>query len=250
VRRVPAVDRAARLLDLLERAGRPLTISELARELGLNKGTTRDLLETLRAHALLERDAERKQYRLGPRLARLGMAALGQLDLARVAHPFLVDLAAETGGAALLLVRQADRAQIIDKVDAGHVAVEVSATVGRRIPLAAGACGKVFLAYVPPPEHRGFLERLHPGTRKTIRDPGAYAEELEKVRQLGYATDDEEYLPGVRATSAPIFDARQQLVGAVLVVGLTISVSAADLVPTGEATARAAQAISAALGAP
>jgi DNA-binding IclR family transcriptional regulator len=177
------------------------------------------------------------------------MAALGQLDLPRVAHPFLVDLAAETGGAALLLVRQADRAQIVDKVDAGHVAVEVSATVGRRIPLAAGACGKVFLAYLSPDERTQHLKGLGHVTTKTIRDANEYANELEKVRQRGYATDDEEYLPGVRATSAPIFDARQHLVGAVLVVGLTTSVSPEDLGPSGEATARTARAISAALGA-
>jgi DNA-binding IclR family transcriptional regulator len=248
---VPAVDRAARILDVLEHAARPLTISELARELSLNKGTTRDLLETLRAHGLLERDAERKQYRLGPRLARLGMAALGQLDLAGVAHPFLIDLAAETGGAALLLVREAERARIVDKVDAGHVAVEVSATVGRRIPLAAGACGKVFLAHGPTQvdERTRLLERVGHATPRTIRDPAQYARELAEVETLGYATDDEEYLPGVRATSAPIFDARQRLVGAVLVVGLTTTLSAEDLVPTGEATARAARAISSALGA-
>ena len=234
----------------MELAGRPLTISELARELGLNKGTTRDLLETLRAHGLLDRDAERKRYRLGPRLARLGMAALGQLDLGGVARPFLVDLAAETGGAALLLVRDGPRAAIVDKVDAGQVAVEVSATVGRRIPLAAGACGKVFLAHVPPAERAAFLDHQGPGTPRTIRDSRRYAEELERVKQRGYATDDEEYLPGVRATAAPIFDARQQLVACVLVLGLTTSVTAADLGSRGEATRRAAEAISAALGAP
>src|SRR4051794_2648305 len=140
-RLVPAVDRAARLLDVLESAGRGLTISELARELGINKGTMRDLLETLRAHRLLERDEERKLYRLGPRLVRLGMAALGQMDLAQVAHAYLIDLAHRIGGAVLLVVRDGDRATIVDKADAGQVAVEVSATVGRRIPLAAGACG-------------------------------------------------------------------------------------------------------------
>jgi DNA-binding IclR family transcriptional regulator len=247
---VPAVDRAARLLDLLEAGGRPRTISDLARELGLNKGTTRDLLETLRAHGLLERDAERKQYRLGPRLARLGMAALGQLDLPSVAHPYLVELAAETGGAVLLLVRHDDRATIVDKADAGQVAVEVSATVGRRVPLAAGACGKVFLAHVPPDERGRFLSHVGPGTPHTIRDPERYAHELEQVRCRGFATDDQEYLPGVRATAAPVYDARGQLVASLLVVGLTISLSVEALVPTGEATARVAQAISAALGAP
>ena len=153
-RLVPAVDRAARLLEVLESAGRGMTISELARELGINKGTMRDLLETLRAHGLLERDEERKLYRLGPRLARLGMAALGQMDLAQVAHAYLIDLAHQIGVAVLLVVRDGDRATIVDKADAGQVAVEVSATVGRRIPLAAGACGKVFLSSIEPGEVR------------------------------------------------------------------------------------------------
>ena len=47
----------------------------------------------------------------------------------------------------LLVVPHGDRATIVDKVDGSRVAVEVSATVGRRIRLAAGACGKVFLAF-------------------------------------------------------------------------------------------------------
>jgi DNA-binding IclR family transcriptional regulator len=249
-RLVPAVDRAARLLGLLESDARPMTISELARQLGINKGTMRDLLETLRVHGLVERDADRKQYRLGPRLARLGMAALGQMDLAHLARPYLVDLAAEVNGAVLLLVPHGDRATIVDKVDGGRVALEVSATVGRRIRLAAGACGKVFLAYVGEAERAAYLAQLTHPTPRTITDPTSYAAELERTRRLGYATDDEEYLAGVRATSAPVFDARGRLAAAVLVVGLTGSLPVEDLPRTGQATARAARAISSALGAP
>jgi DNA-binding IclR family transcriptional regulator len=247
-RLVPAVDRAARLLALLESTGRPMTISELARGLSINKGTMRDLLETLRAHGLLERDEDRKQYRLGPRLARLGMAALGQLDLARAAHAYLIDLAHQIGGAVLLLVRDGERATIVDKADAGQVAVQVSATVGRRIPLAAGACGKVFLAHVEAAERAAYVRSLRP-TPRTIVDPQAYARELERVRRQGYATDDEEYLTGVRATSAPVYDARGRLAAAVLVVGLTGSLPMQDLAATGAATAATARAISSALGA-
>jgi len=250
VRLVPAVDRAARALGVLGASGRGMTISELARELGINKGTMRDLLETLRAHGLLDRDAERKAYRLGPRLARLGMVALGQLDLAAVARPFLAELAAHVNGAVLLVVPHGDRATIVDKVDGGRVAVEVSATVGRRIRLAAGACGKVFLAYAPSPEvSRHLLDLTHP-TPRTITDPAVYATELDAVRRRGFATDDEEYLTGVRATAAPVFDARGRLLAAVLVVGLTGSLPLTELSSTGAATAETAQAISAALGAP
>jgi IclR family acetate operon transcriptional repressor len=77
----------------------------------------------------------------------------------------------------------------------------------------------------------------------------AYAAELDRVRHDGYAIDDEEYLTGVRATSAPVFDARGRLVAAVLVVGLTGSLPVDDLARTGLATAGAAEMISLALGA-
>src|SRR5919197_6715038 len=140
-RLVPAVDRAARVLALLEAEGRPLGISDLARRLNASKGSVRDVLETLRSHGLLERDDANKQYRLGPRLVRLGHAAQDGLDLARVAGPFLTRLTEVTGETALLLTRQGDRALILAKAEAGETAMRVSAPVGRRIPLIAGAVG-------------------------------------------------------------------------------------------------------------
>ncbi|MBV9172913.1 MAG: IclR family transcriptional regulator [Chloroflexi bacterium] len=247
---MPAVDRAAHLLELLESDARPMTISELARQLGINKGTMRDLLETLRAHGLVERDEARKLYRLGPRLARLGMAALGQVDVANVARPFLTELAAGVNGAVLLLVPDGDRATIVDKVDGGRVALEVSATIGRRIRLAAGATGKVFLAYRGDTERAEYLAQRTHSTARTIIDPAEYAAELEQTRRLGYATDDEEYLAGVRATAAPVFDARGRVAAALLVVGLVASLPVDDLPRIGQATARTARSISSAIGAP
>jgi DNA-binding IclR family transcriptional regulator len=250
VRLVPAVDRAARILEVLNAESRPMTISELARALGISKGTTRDLLETLRVHGLLERDDARKTYRFGPRLARLGMAALGQLDLSTLAHPFLVELSEQVAGTVLLVVPHGDRATIVDKADTGRLAVEVSANVGSRIRLAAGACGKVFLAYAVAPDLGRYLADLTHPTSRTILDADVYRHELERVRREGYATDDEEYLTGVRATSAPVFDARGRLIAAVLVVGLTGSLPLEALPSTGERTAATARAISAALGTP
>ncbi len=247
---VPAVDRAARLLDVLESEGRPLTISELARALAINKGTTRDLLETLRAHALLDRDEASKTYRLGPRLARLGMAALGQLDLSSVARPFMAELAERVNGAVLLVVPHGDRATIVDKVDRGSVAVEVSATVGQRLRLAAGACGKIFLLDLSEADRARYLAELTHVTPRTITDVAAYSRELEVVRRRGYATDDEEYVTGVRATAAGVVDARGRVLAALVVLGLTGSLRMEDLPRTGEATAEAARALSAALGAP
>src|SRR5262249_51902967 len=151
---------------------------------------------------------------------------------------------------ALLVVPHGDRATIVDKVDGSWAAMQVSATVGGRLRLAAGACGKVILAFMPAADVERSLADLIHTTPKTILDPDSYLRELEQVRRQGYATDDEEYLTGVRATSAPVFDARGHLVAAVLVVGLTGSLPLEDLPETGQRTAHTARAISAALGAP
>src|SRR5258708_36703851 len=115
------------------------------------------------------------------------------MELASVARPFLVDLASDINGTVLLVVPHGDRATIVDKVDQGRVAVEVSATIGRRIRLAAGACGKVFLAYSSEPDSLRFLADLVHPTPRTVTDPSLYALELEGVRRRGYPREDEEY---------------------------------------------------------
>jgi DNA-binding IclR family transcriptional regulator len=135
-------------------------------------------------------------------------------------------------------------------MDGGRVALEVSATIGRRIRLAAGATGKVFLAYRSELERTEYLaQRTHP-TIRTIIGPAQYASELEQMRRMSYATDDEECPGGVRATAAPVFDARGRVAAAVLVVGLVASLPVADLPRIGEATARTARSIPSAIGAP
>jgi DNA-binding IclR family transcriptional regulator len=246
-RLVPAVDRAARVLAFLEAEGRPLGISQLARRLNASKGSVRDVLETLRSHGLLERDDANKQYRLGPRLVRLGHAAQDGLDLARVAGPFLTRLTEETGETALLLTRQGDRALILAKAEAGETAMRVSAPVGRRIPLIAGAVGKVFLAYADEQERAGHLDRLPRFTQGSIADRSAFEAELRSVRRLGYALDDEEYLDGVRAAAAPVLNAHGHLVAVLLAVGLAGSLTTERLAQTAAATARAAAQLSGAL---
>jgi IclR family transcriptional regulator, acetate operon repressor len=150
----------------------------------------------------------------------------------------------------LLVVPHGDRATIVDKVDGGRVAVEVSATVGRRIRLEAGALGKIFLADLDEAARARYLADLTHPTARTMTDSVAFTAEITAARRQGYATDDEEYLAGLRATAAPVVDARGRVVAAVLVIGLTGSLRVEDLPRIGDATARAARAISAALGAP
>src|SRR5215212_6636205 len=103
-RLVPAVDRAVRLLDALRGAQQARGISELARDLGLNKATVRDILLTLHHHGLVERDAATARFWLGPGLYAYARVLGEGSDLTSVARPYLHGLVARTGETALLAV--------------------------------------------------------------------------------------------------------------------------------------------------
>lgn len=231
---VPAVDRAARMLAILERERGPLSLSEIARRLDASKGTVRDILETLRHHGLVARDDDSKLYELGGRLIALGARARARLGVGEAAKPFLEALAASTMEVAVLLSIAPDKLVVVEAAEPSTrvLPMSVHATPGAALPLAAGACGKALGAL---------------GVELEVPlDPA----EAETIRARGYALDDEEYLEGIRGVSAPVFDAAGELAALLLVSGLSASLTWSRLEDVGRETAAAARAISAALGAP
>lgn len=242
---VPAVDRAARMLALIEGAGRPMSITELAGALDASKGTVREILETLREHGLLDRDEATKLYRLGPQLLRLGASSGDSIDLLSAARPHLERLSSSLREIAVLLTPHDDRLLIQAAAEPAdpRVPILVSATPGRAFPATAGACGKVLLAWGAP--------SLRPAIRKALRRNGVAADGVaEAVLRDGYATDDEEFMPGVRGVSAPVFGASGRLAGLLLVSGLAGSLTPERLPVAARATREAAEAISRAIGGP
>lgn len=219
---VSAIDRAIQILKAFEVNQDEYSFTELCSLFQLNKSTAHGILNTLCQHHFLLRDQKTRKYCLGPALIRLGHLAHEQLDLRRVARPCMESLMQQTNKSVLLGMFYNTRITIIDKVDPIGT-LHVSAVIGQQIPFSAGSFGKVFLAWKPEEE----LDRLlaeHPLTAYTpasIVDPTAYKNELARVRQQGYAIDDqEEYLLGVKAISVPLRDF-QGVVAAMTIAGFT-----------------------------
>lgn len=247
---VPAVDRAAHILRVLAETKTPLGVSELSRQLGLNKSTTHDILATLCHHRLLERDEPTKTYRLGYALAELGQRVDERLDLRTIAHAWITRLSEEVDETVFLGTYQDGHVTIIDKQEAPHD-VKITSPVGRRMHYSAAAFGKLFLAAMNDEQVNQVLAQnpLRPATPKSITRPAAYRATLRQVRAQGYAIDDEEYLLGVRAVSAPVNDAQGHVIAALCVVGFGTRLAHAKLDDIAKQTRRAAEAISRALGA-
>jgi IclR family KDG regulon transcriptional repressor len=205
---VNSVERAFRILELFE-DGRPeQSISEISRALNIHKSTAHNIAQTLCKLNVLEQNPANLKYHLGSGLVSLANLARQGMDVRQLARPYLVGLAQETHVSVFLGIFENDGITIVEKAESPEQ-LRISAPIGQRVPFCGGSFGRVFLAYMHSSEvDRLIKERgLRRFTRTSITDPTECRMSLTEVRKQGYAVDDtEEYLDGVWAVSAPIFD--------------------------------------------
>ena len=247
---VPAVDRAAHILKTLASSESPLGVSELSRQLGLNKSTVHDIVTTLAHHRLVERDHATKTYRLGHALAHWVSKANASPDLQTLAHPHLAALVKQVEETVFLGVYRDGQVTIIAKEEAPH-SIKVTAPINHRLYYSAGAFGKIFLAAMPDAQIAKLLRDKPPRafTVRSITKVSPYRKAIERVRALGHALDDEEYLAGVRAAAAPVVEANGCVIAAVCVVGFSTRLPHLKLLRVAKQTRDAAEKISRELGA-
>ncbi len=250
-RLVPAVDRAVRVLRALAGDDGEPRLSDLSRRLRFSKSTLSGLLATLEHHGFVEREDGTRAYRLGAAVLELGHSVLRRQDIRQIARPHLVRLRDVLGETAVLHVPAGHEAIIVERAESNHD-LKVVAPPGHRLPPFAGAVAKVFLASLPDDQLTAVLKtRALPAfTPHSITTPDRYMEDLRRVRRRGYATDDEEYLPGVRAVSAPVRNARGRTPATVTVVGSAARLTRERVPEAVAAVTAAAEAISRSLGAP
>ncbi len=192
-------------------------ISEIAQKVGLHKATAYRIVSTLVRHRYLERAADGQKYRLGLALVSLGLVAMRRTDVRREAMPVMSELAGRLNETCDLSVYNQGEVYFIEVVQ-GRRALTVSGAVGRSLPVHATASGKVLLAHLPEAEVEALLSQpLMAHTPRTITDPAELRKHLAIVRAQGYAFDDEELEPEVRAVSAPVRDGDGNVVAALSV---------------------------------
>lgn len=230
VRRIQAVDHAIDVLEALSAAGRPIGVSELARQTGLSKAAMHHLLATLETRRFVMRDADSTLYKLSWALYELGSNVVRDVDVSRVARPYLDKLAAQTGESVLLGILDGHSVLYLDRGEA-PAGLQMRANAGRRSPLHATASGKVLLAYAVDGTLvdeilSGRLERL---TKTTITDPSALRHELAGVRRRGYATCWQEREVGLCSVGIPLRDYRGIVVAVLTVAGPATRLTARTL---------------------
>lgn len=218
----PMVERAFKLLDLLSETEEGLTLSVMARALGMSKGSLHGLLKTLEKSSAIEQ-TEDKGYILGPHIYELAQAYVQRAGLRRFALPAMQRLATQVGKTILLGRVEHNGVRIIERVEAGseHAALQISAQRGTRVHLLAGATGRLVLASWPEDQRKAFLHArsLPRFTEHSITEPEQFLAAVEEAARTGIGTDHEEYLVGVHAVAAPITGPYNTLVALLWTIG-------------------------------
>lgn len=215
---IQSVGRAFAILEQFH-TDRALGVTAIANRVGLHKSTCFGLLHTLQQLGYIQRNPETGLYSLGVKMFQLGQDYIIGLDLRTCARPLLVQIVEKFQGTAHLVVVEGRRAVYIDKVEPTQ-AMAISSRIGQEAPLHCSGVGKVMLAFMSEEECAAVINAgLRQYTEKTITGKTLLLEELCKIRQQGFGTDNEELEMGLRCVAAPIFNARKQAIAAVSISG-------------------------------
>lgn len=215
---VQSVARAAQMMKTMAASSRPLSLSELARQVPMSKPAAFHLLRTLVIEGLVRKHDD-AGYELSWGMWELGASVTRNLDIVKIGRLHLDRLAENTGESILLSVIDQHSVIYLDRSE-GSAGFSMLAGVGRRSSLHANASGKVLLAH----SSREFIDEILSTpftsfTTATITDPIELNQELGWVRSQGYASCWQEQELGVSSLGVPIRDYSGEVVAALALAG-------------------------------
>ncbi len=207
-----------RVLELFSVGHPRWRITEISREIGLNKSSVFRVVETLESEGYLYQDPRDKSYMLTAKLLGLSTVVLSQFNIVEQSKSAIDHLWAATQGTIVVRLFEGKRLVTVAVRESPHV-LRVAHSVGTAYDFNYGAIGKAVLAYLPEEDLEKLVKKAVAKrfTEKTVVSAPALLEELKKVRRNGYAFSDEEAIDGVRAVGAPIFDMTERPIAGISV---------------------------------
>jgi len=204
---IKSLEKGLSIISLLSERGSPLKLEELVKLSGVKKTTCFRLLQTLIRSDFAARDADTNGYCIGPKLLTIGLAALKSRGIRELALPFMKEIGRKTGETVNLAILSGTDVIFVERLQSAHI-IETTQRVGSRLSAHLSSMGKAILAHLPEAELNAITRRIRfeKRTKTSIATAAALKKELKKVRELGFALNDEELEKGLFAIGAPLID--------------------------------------------
>jgi len=219
---IASVDKALGVVEhLLNTDADGLPLNQLASDTGINKSSLHHILSTLRQRRWVEQD-ELGRYRLGPMTGRMAAWWTDANQTAAMLHPVLLSISENTREL-IHLGRLYEREVVyLDKVEPDRP-VRVWSRIGQSASVATTAMGRAILGARNPSEREltiwmGRVAEPEQRLRERV------LEEIERVREHGYAIEVGEDRPSLACVSVPLSVAETPI----LAISATMPVERAD----------------------
>jgi DNA-binding IclR family transcriptional regulator len=228
------------ILKALAELSPSTSLSRLAEHVQMPASKVHRYLQALIASGFAEQDPATNHYGLGREALRVGLAALGSIDVLKIAALPLSQLRDELNESCFLAVWGNQGATVVS-IEPAVRAVTVVTQIGSVLPLLTSSTGLVFAAYLPERETSELREHELAALKHTASD---YDSVFAGIRAQGLHHVHGLLMPGVDALSAPVFNAMGQVVAVMTVVGPTSIFHADEHGPAAERLLTATQAVS------
>jgi len=247
--KLSSLEKGLRLVEIIAKV-KSAGLRELAAESGFPPSTVHRLLGILTACHFVTQDAGSKKYRLSLKFLELGAVVREDLDVIAVARPHMSALVEATSETVNLAFFDSTEVIYVDQISNSNSLLRMFTRIGTRAPLHCTGVGKARLAGMPDELVAEYWRsaKKQPYTVNTIMDEPALKKELQAIRKLGYAVDNEEMEIGVRCVACLIRQDRAGIVGAVSISGPSSRLTRDGMASFGELVRQTAGRITADLG--
>ncbi|MBD3860049.1 IclR family transcriptional regulator [Bacillus sp. 28A-2] len=194
------VQRALDILYCFSEERQELTLTDISKEMNLAMSTTTRLLKALEMNHFVEKNQDTLKYRLGQRLYLLGYIAGKSIKLRELAKPLMYSLRDETRETVNLYVLDHTNRVCIEQAE-GLQSIRHLVKVGEKLPLYAGAGGKVLLAF----QSKEFQQKVFTSEAEHMTRED-WQKECAHILETHTACSIDEREVGSAAVAAPIFN--------------------------------------------
>lgn len=213
---IQSLDRGLLILEAVAKSPEPVALDQLAELLSIDRSSAFRLANTLKRRGFLTFPSRRKEYILGPSIWRLARHYDWGSTLANVSREHLKKLASLVNETSHLAVREGKRALFIDHATINQV-ISVAGQTGELVPLYCTAHGKALLSDMTQKDLASLFnsDSLHSYTPRTVTSIRDLVAACAQIKAQGFATDDAEFLEGIRCVAAPVRDQEGAIVGSI-----------------------------------
>ena len=213
-----SVERALSILLYVCQSEMPVGLAEISRSTGLDKATALRLLKTLADADMVSFEQGTKNYIQGP-----GIYNFWPSEIRKICRPFMYQLLEQVNESICIIVPRGSKRVCIDAIEPERE-LRIVAPIGRELPIVMGASGRVFMAY----KDKKQVQNIFDSSEKAATQLSAefskvgtkdYMEQLEEIRNTGFAYNVGEVALDTSTIAAPVFDALGNTAAALVVRG-------------------------------